>query len=299
MPLVRCHLTPKRIAATIVFVTTGLASIWLFRSIEVRTNQPTQPVQQRVVVVDEREEPEQLIDIFTAADGIAYKGYELRRCAETISRERAPAIEVSCAVLRKDGHTLLKFDGVYFSEGNSTEFGLFNLLGTSSQQFIVSQTVPRHGRHWVVDMSSPSARVIFDSSEYSAGREEFYVIDLDKDGVYEISLPVTAFYEMQDKMYIGEIPLPELIFKYDAQARRFVRANHLFPAYTLHGIEQDIERLRTDDGTNYLSKRLDILLRYIFAEESDAGWAFFNREYQRPDKEEIKMRIVGILKQKL
>jgi hypothetical protein len=295
---VRRHLTLKRIAATLVFVTTTLGSAYFFRVVEVLTDKSTAPpaIEKHVAALTEREEPRQL-DIFSDEDVIFYKGYELRRCFEIVSRERAPAIEVSCAVLIKNGQTLFQFDGVYFAEGNSTEFGLFNLLGNDSQQFIISQTAPRTGRHWVVDVSS-GFRVIFDSSEYSAGREEFYVIDLDKDGVLEISLPVTAFYAMQDKMYIGEIPLPELIFKYDAKARKYVRANHLFPDYTLHGIERDIERLRDDDG-NYLSKRLDILLRYIFAGKWDEGWAFFNRAYQRPDKDEIKSRIVGILKQEL
>lgn len=248
-------------------------------------------------VTTEREEPQQLIDIFTGEDVISHKGFELRRCHEIVKRERAPAIEVSCAVLIKNGQTLFQFDGLYFGEGNSTNFGLFNLLGNDSQQFIISQTVPRHGRHWVVDVSS-NARVIFDSQDYNAGREEFYVIDINKDGVYEISLPFTAFYEMQDKMYVGEIPLAEMIFKYDATARGYVFANHLFPDYTLHGIEHDIEQLRTEDGRNYFSNRLDILLRYIFAHKSDEGWAFFNREYKRPDKQEISNRIVGILKRK-
>ena len=294
----RRHLTLKRIAATLVFVTTTLGSVWLFRVIEVFRDKSTAPltIENHVAALTEREEPLQL-DILSDEDVIFYKGYELRRCFEVVSRERAPAIEVSCALFMKDGQILFRFDGPYFSEGNSTEFVLFSLLGKDPQQFIISQTVPRGGRHWVVDVSS-GFRVIFDSSEYSAGREEFYVIDLDKDGVLEISLPVTAFYEMQDKMYIGEIPLPEVIFKYDAKARKYVRANHLFPDYTLHGIERDIERLRDNDG-NYLSKRLDILLRYIFAHKSDEGWAFFDREYQRPDKQEIRNRIFGILKRTL
>lgn len=281
-----------------MFVTTTVGSACFFRVVEVLRDKSTAPltIEKHVAALNEREEPRQL-DIFSDEDVIFYKGYELRRCFEIVSRERAPAIEVSCGLFMKNGQILFQFDGLYFSEGNSTEFGLFNLLGKDSQQFIISQTVPRGGRHWVVDVSS-GARVIFDSSEYSAGREEFYVIDLDKDDVLEISLPVTAFYEMQDKMYIGEIPLPELIFKYDAKARKYVRANHLFPDYTLHGIERDIERIRDNDD-NYLSKRLDILLRYIFAGKSDEGWAFFNREYQRPDKDEIKTRIVGILKQEL
>ncbi len=280
-----------------MFVATCLASIWLFRPIEVLTNKFTQPVAERAVVVAKREEPQQLIDIFSD-ETLFYNGYKVEKRTEKVSYGHENEVEVSYAVLRESDLTRLKFDGVHFVEGNSTEFGLFNLLGNGSQQLIVSQTVPRGGRHWVVDVSS-GVRVVFDSWDYSAGREEFYVIDVDKDGVYEISLPVTAFYEMQDKMYIAEIPLPEIIFKYDAKARKYVRANHLFPDYTLHGIEQDIEQLRIDNDRNYLSKRLDILLRYIFADQSDEGWAFFNREYQRSDKEEIQSRIVGILKQNL
>ena len=256
------------------------------------------PVETRPLrVVSQREELLQLYDIFTGEDTLDYNGYTVRRLTEKLSYGHKNEVVVSYAVLEKRDLRMLKFDGVYFAEGNSTEFGLFNLLGKHSEQLIVSQTVPRGGRHWVVD-ASPQPRVIFDSWDYSVGREEFYVIDLDKDGVYEISLPVTAFYEMQDKMYIGEIPLPHLIFKYDAKAGHYVRASHLFPEYTLDGIEHDIEQLRGDDG-NYLSKRLDILLRYIFANKSNEGWAFFNREYQRPDKEEIKGRIIRILKQSL
>ena len=291
---VKSVFTRKTVAAAIVFVTTFAGSVWLFRVFEA-----PQPIEKRAVpVVTPREEPQELSDIFTGDETTVYRGYKLRRLHKTvIYGHRDEEVVISYAALERNGQRVLEFDDVYFVEGNSTEFGLFNLLGNNSRQFIISQTVPRGGRHWVVDVSW-GAQVVFDSAEYSAGREEFYVIDLDKDGVYEISLPVTAFYEMQDKMYIGEIPLPELIFKYDANLRKYVRANHLFPDYTLHGIEQDIAQLR-DDDSNYLSKRLDILLRYIFARKSDEGWAFFNREYHRPDKEEIKNRIQGILKQRL
>ena len=138
--------------------------------------------------------------------------------------------------------------------------------------------------------------MVFDSFDYGVGREEFYVIDIDKDGVYEIVLPVTAFYEMQDKMYIAEIPLPEIIFKYDEKARKYLPANHLFLDYALHGIEADIAKLRTADDSNYLSQRLQILLRYVYARKGKSGWDFFDREYQRPDKVQIKARIRSVLK---
>lgn len=255
----------------------------------------SQPPVRRVepAPVAEREEP-QLLDIFSE-ENILYHGYEMRHLTEKISDERVRDLEVSYAALMKNNRRLLKFDGVYFGSGNVTEFGLFDLLRDGSKQFIVSQTVPRGGRHWVVSVS-PQVRVLFDSRDFDVGREEFTVIDIDKDGVYEIVLPVTAFYDMQDKMYIGEIPLPEIIFKYDAKAGKYLPANHLFPDYALHGIEQDIAKLFTEDDSNYLSRRLAILLRYIYAREVNSGWDFFEREYQRPDKEEIKARIKSVLK---
>ena len=290
------YITRKLIAETIVFITTTLVSLWLFgptRQPE-KSYTPTVLVETSSTPVTKREEPEQLIDIFSD-ETISYNGYEMRQLTKKINIEFGGKVEVSYAVLMKNDRPLLTFDGaIYFGLGNNTEFGLFELQGNGSQQFIVSQTVPRGGRHWVVSVS-PEVRVLFDSGDYGVGREEFYVIDLDKDGIYEISLPVTAFYLMQDKMYIGEIPLPEIIFKYDPKLQKYLPANHLFPDYALRDVESDIERLNNENG-NYLSKRLDILLRYVYARQAKKGWAFFDREYRRPDKKEIKARIISILK---
>jgi hypothetical protein len=59
--------------------------------------------------------------------------------------------------------------------------------------------------------------------------------------------------------------------------------------------EQDIARLRSGER-HYLSSRLDILLRYIYARKAKEGWAFFDRRYRRSDKQEIKARIRAVLK---
>lgn len=293
-----------RFSSYIAFIATAMISVWLFGPaqqpetnygcvslMEVLSSQP--PVKVEPAPVPEREEP-QLLDIF-GEENISYNGYEMRHLTEKISDERGRDLEVSYAALVKNNRRLLKFEGVYFWSGNVTEFGLFDLLGNGSQQFIISQTAPRDGRHWVVSVW-PQVRVLFDSRDYDVGREEFSVIDIDKDGVYEIVLPVTAFYEMEDLMYIGEIPLPEIIFKYDAKAGKYLPANHLFLDYALHGINEDIAKLVTADERNYLSRRLAILLRYVYARKATSGWDFFEREYQRPDKEEIKARIKLVLK---
>jgi hypothetical protein len=283
------YIKHKSIALTVCLIATAFVS---FRPSPERST--TQLPLEQAKPVAHRVEPQQLIDIFGDKD-TSYNGYEMKRLTKTINDETSGNIEVSYAVLMKNDRQLLKFDGgIYFGLGNSTEFGLFDLLGNGSQQFIVSQTVPRGGQHWVVSVS-PSVRVLFASGNYGVGREEFYVIDLDKDGIFEISLPVTAFYEMQDKMSMAEIPLPEIIFKYDPKQQKYLPANHLFPDYVLRDVERDIEGLRNEESY-YLSTRLNILLRYIYARKATEGWAFFDREYRRPNKQEIKARTLSVLK---
>jgi len=83
--------------------------------------------------------------------------------------------------------------------------------------------------------------------------------------------------------------------QYDPKLQKYLPANHLFPDYVLRDIERDIEGLSSEDS-NYLSTRLDILLRYIYARKAKEGWAFFERECRRPDKQEIKARILSVLK---
>lgn len=248
------------------------------------------------------EYPRQLNDIFVDGDRLSYNGYEVLRLNKQVKyrypdengRNRSDLIEVSYAIVKRNNRTLATFDGVYFGMGNATDFGLFPLLGGDSKQLIVSQTIPRGGRHWVVGLS-PKFRVLFDSGDYGVGREEFCVIDLDGDGRYEISLPVTAFYDMQDVMYIGEIPLPEIIFKYDERTNKYLPANRLFQEYVLRGIDDDIRKLNPNERSNYLSKRLDIFLRYIYAGKRDEAWSFFDREYRLPNGEEMKSRVRAIL----
>jgi hypothetical protein len=247
------------------------------------------------------EYPEQIENIFVARDSLSYNGYDVFKLRKKVKYEYPPGmksppdlIEVSYAILKKNGKVLAKFEGIYFGLGNATDFGLFSFLGGEAKQLAVSQTIPRGGRHWVVDLSS-DGRVIFDSGDYGVGREEFGVMDIDKDGVYEISLPVTEFY-MFENMSMAETPLPEIIFKYDLRARKYFPANPAFQDYALKGIEDEIRRLNPDDEREYLSRRLDIVLRYIYAGKEQEAWSFFEREYRLPDKEAMKSKIKAVLK---
>ncbi len=247
------------------------------------------------------EEPKQIDSIFVGKDSLTYNGYDVVKLKKKVKLEYPPemkskteSVEVSYAVLKKKNKVLDTFEGVYFGAGNATNFGLFPFLGKETKQLAVSQTIPRGGRHWIVDLSS-EARVIFDSTDYGVGREEFNVIDIDKDGIYEISLPLTEFY-MFENMSMAETPLPEIVFKYNEKAKKYLPANRIFQNYLLTGIEDKIKQLNSREGSNYLSDRLDIVLRYVYAGKEEDAWSFFDREYKSPNKEETKSKIKSVLK---
>jgi hypothetical protein len=233
-------------------------------------------------------------------DSLSYDGFEVVKLQKKVKYDYPPemksppdVLDASYAALKKNGRVLAEFDGVYHGMGNTADFGLYSFLGGGTKQLAVSLTIPRGGRHWIVDLSS-TARVIFDSGDYGVGREELSVIDIDKDGVYEISLPLTEFY-MFESMSPAEIPLPEIIFRYDGKKRKYLPANPSFQSYALRGVEDEVGRLNPGEEAGYLSERLGILLRYIYAGKEEAGWDFFDREYRLPDKEQIKSKIKAVL----
>lgn len=246
------------------------------------------------------EYPKDISEAFVREDSLTLNGYEVTKREKRIwyhypreTKLKPELLDETYAVLKRGARVLAKFDGVYSGVGNAADFGAFPFLGGASRQLAVSLTIPRGGRHWVVDLTN-RPRVIFDSGAYGVGREELSVIDIDKDGTYEISMPVTAFY-MFENMGMSETPLPEIVFKYDARARRYVPANQLFPGYALRGIDEDIAKLKEDD-VSYLSKRLDILLRYVYAGREREGWDFFERAYTRPGRAAIKRKITTELR---
>lgn len=251
---------------------------------------PIAPEVQAARAVEEHEEyPKNITETFAREGSLTLNGYEVSRS----EKSQGDTTDADYVVLKRLGRVVAKFDGVESGFGVGTAFGAFPFLGGGTKQLAVSLTIPRGGRHWVVDLSSSVPRVVFDSWTYEVGREELSVIDLDRDGTYEISMPVTAFY-MFEEMNMAETPLPEIVFKYDAKARRYLPANHLFPEYSLRGVDEDVRRLKPDDA-GYMSKRLGILLRYVYAGRERDGWDFFERAYTRADRDALKKKIAAEL----
>ena len=233
-------------------------------------------------------------------DSISYNGYEVVRLHKTVHDKKVDGLDtrVSYAILKSGGKTIAVFDGVYSSAGNGTDFGLASLLGGEGKQLVVSQTVPRGGRHWIVDISSDSA-TLFDSYDWDLGSEDVCVHDFDGDGVAEVSMGLTKFWGF-GFMSIAESPMPEVVFKYDAKLRKYLPDKGTL-ARGLTEIDVDVQTIDPgevlQDGLKgpYLAVRLDIILRYVYAGRESDAWSFFDRTYNLTDKQDMKREIKHIL----
>ena len=251
------------------------------------------------------DEESRITDAFVKGDKLNYKSYLMQERYKKVKLDypremKAPPlwVEVSYAVITRKRRFIAKFDGgIYFGDGNSTRFGLWSFLGDKTKQLVVSQDIFRGGTQWVASLS-PHFHIIFDGPAWGVGREadDMGVIDLDGDGVYEITVPITDFYELQDKLSISQIPLPEIMFKYDPLKGKYLPANPLFPRYLIKGIGTAEEEVSGNDQFAIRSAVLDKLLTYIYVGREREAWAFYDRAYTLDDREEIKRRVKSILR---
>jgi hypothetical protein len=223
-------------------------------------------------------------DIFTRKKSLSYNGFNIATIA------KSKPIEFSYAVIKKNGRVLAKFESLHDGLMNATDIGLFPLLGGKTKQLIISQTLPRTGRHWIVELAA-DPKVLFDSGDYEVGREEVWAVDLDGDGVYEIWLYVTTFYGEFDQLSVMATPLPTVVFSYDKRVGRYLPANHRYRDYLLKDIETEINNLPTVVGERYLASRLNVLLRLLYAGKEKEGWEFFDKAYTLPDADKIKAKV--------
>jgi hypothetical protein len=244
---------------------------------------------------------EMFSSLFVAADSISYKEYEIARLHKTVyDKETRSDIPASFAVLKSGGKEIMKFEGNASGVGNETNFGFASLLGGDTKQLIVSQTIPRNGRHWVVDLGS-EAVVVFDSHDWGLGQEDVCAHDFDDDGIVELSLMIEKFCGI-GAMSIAECPLVGVVFKYDPPARKYIpdrgALSHLLDGISEDAIEIDsAEQPSQSEKGSYLAERLDIFLRYIYGGQEREGWSYFDKSYDLQDKTEIEGKIRVTLEQ--
>lgn len=250
---------------------------------------------------------EQAKEIWTgdilSEDPLSYDGYVVEKRYRKVRdespgkmRSRPSWIDVSYAVIKHKGSVRAKFDAnIYFGMGNNTRFGLFSFLNGPTSQIIVSQDVFRGGTQWVISLA-PEPRIIFDGPDWAVGREgdDMRIVDLDNDSVFEITVPITDFYDFQDKLPIARIPLPQIIFKYDGKAMKYVPANPLFESYAL----QRVSDRKVEKDADEFDKRamaIENLLALIYVGKQREAWELYNRSYALDDKEKIRRRVKTIL----
>src|SRR5262245_45726269 len=240
----------------------------------------------------ESTQPKEILmsDIFTKEKSLSYNRFNIATIA------KSKPIEFSYAVIKKNGRVLAKFESFHDGLMNATDIGLFPLLGGKTKQLIISQTLPRTGRHWIVELAA-NPKVLFDSGDYEVGREEVWTVDLDGDGVYEIWLYVTTFYGEFDQLAAMATPLPIMRFRYAKRARRYLPANHSYRDYLLKDIDTNISNLPTVVGERYLASRLNVLLRLLYAGKEKEGWEFFDKAYTLPDADRIKAKVKAVLQE--
>ena len=232
-------------------------------------------------------------------DHIQWNSYLIERKTRTVNEEpgnsHAHMVDVSYISVKHSGKLIRSFDAnVIGSGGSSAEFGFFPFLGPSSKELFMTQDTFRGGCQWVVSLS-PRFRVIFDGQKFGVGREsaDLRGEDLDSDQVKEIIVPLTDFYEFQDKMSISQIPLPEIVFKYDL-GRGEYSPDPLFNSRDSR--RTDFASASTDNELEYRSIVLHAMTELIYNGHRAQAWRLFHRDYRLADKLEFERRLKSILK---
>jgi len=247
-------------------------------------------------------QPKELAESFVDSEQLAYNGYVVSRLYKQIKSDLSGGTFApepnSYAVITKNNRQVAGFDpGIYDPMGNSTSFGLFPFLGGATKQLVLSQDVARGGTQSVFKLF-PRCKIIFDGAAWGVGRErgDMQAFDFDDDGVYEITVPITDFYALQDKMSIAEVPLPIVIFRYDRKTEKYFPANNMFPEHT--GQNDSYVRYITNPDELWLkSAILNDLFVKVYAGKEGEAWTYFDRNYNDSDKQELRERIKSILKE--
>jgi len=215
------------------------------------------------------------------------------------SQPRPKPAKVAYVIVKHNGRMIRKFDpGIYSPLGNSAEAAFFPLLGGQSNQLIISQDLPKTGVQWIADFSK-GFKIIFNGLKFHVGREagDMTISDLDGDGIYEIIVPITAFYGFESwRLTTSETPLPDIIFRYAPVQREYLPANLHFKECILKDTEAAEKSARDIEKEQSLGRLMSIVLDYVFIGEEQRGWKLFEEMCDQPDKGRIRSDMQVVLK---
>ena len=223
-----------------------------------------------------------LSDIQERKNVLTYGDYELEKQFKSHPDLTDKAKTVEYAVMHKLNKKVAKFDFIEHPL-SVVNFGWFSFLDKNERQMLISQTAPRLGTHWIVNFE-PKYQVIFNSSEFNVGGEDFIVVDLDKDNVYELSFVNYIALKLNSKTLAESVPSTEIIFKFNPKQNKYLPANPQFTNYLLHDINEEVTQIRRENQDAQFADVLNITLRYIYAGKEKEAWEFFDKTYNFGDK---------------
>ena len=236
-------------------------------------------------------------DIYAADDSLRFGEYLVEKRSKTIWLEDAETnADVTYVVLTRDGKTAAEFEGIRYPLGNDARFCLFPALGRETKQLVIEQETHRQWRHWVVN-SAARPKVVYDSIDYGVGGE-LGAVDIDRDGRYELVQSLLGFW-FWDRLSNVDSPFIEIVFAYDPARGKYVPANPQFPEFALRRVAEDIRKaqeIKADSSApgrdnGKLGAVLKVVLTYLYAGREREAWAFYESEYDLPDKAEMKAKI--------
>lgn len=242
-------------------------------------------------------EKTEVASIVKSVDRIRHGDYTIQRTIDKVK-------DISSVYVRKNGRLLAAHhEGVVLwdkddSRGRgSTQFGLFPALGMKDKQLFIYQF--SSGLHccctYLVYDLYPDFRLVFNSEDYpvSDSTGESSVVDIDGDGVFELVFSSNWFAYFGGLPFVSS-PLPQIVFRYNKEARKYYPANPRYSTYVLKTIEDDIKHIK--DYPGYLAPVLSVMLEYIYAGKENLAWAIYERYYTNSDKESMRQEIKQRLK---
>ena len=220
----------------------------------------------------------------------------------TIEKIPGPQDEQWSAVLKKNNEVIMRFENGYLED--MTIFGLYPFIVNRDKQLVVEQF--SGGAHccwsdWIIELTSPIS-ILYDNQKYPVGYG-MVIEDINKDGNSEFIQTLLTF-DYFDRMPHACSPLPAVVFAFDESSNQFVPANPRFAEYFLKDIEENIQYCQEyitkvkanpdsyDDSTGeYLSSVLQVVIQYIYVNQEENAWSFFDQNYLLKDKEEIRKKV--------
>lgn len=252
-------------------------------------------------IYPDNEYSEPLAKYYIKANRKLYAGYEIIKTFEKSGGKVTLRVN-------KGTETLL-----FIEEENLNSYwlrwGLFPFLGKKNSQLVIMRY--SGGGHCCTSYQIydlvPEFKLIFDGDEYDISEigNDLVPVDIDKDGIYEFTQEVMAF-DYFHASHAASV-FPRAVFAYSKTTGSYQLASRRFGRYLLRGIDKDLrdattqirkyKNIESDAFDDYYYGLTNVVLKYVYAGQEKKGWEYFEKNYKRGDKDELRKDLKGAFEQ--